>query len=309
MKRFLGLVNQRPIGTLAFCLLLMAGIIAGQNVSANATIVQTTNRIINNGSADFGSGYHSGGGPTGAATVTYDWTTTSTGQLGITGRVRGTLYWDSFFGGCSRLIIRFRNSANVDLDVQPFDACGPGGNANATSNKVAIDFSFSSTALDSIVLTTGVVQGGGLGGARNTTITQVRTVTYPIIIENGTADFGDGYHAFGVPQEAGTVSFTRNGNATVTGTVNGILYWDSFSDDSCARLIIEFRNIEGQVLRRNDSQQCGPGGDANAMANQFTIFNVSSTRGDLFEIRLRVDDLNLAGDITSEIIGFGGIVG
>jgi len=58
-----------------------------------------------------------------------------------------------------------------------------------------------------------------------------------------------------------------------------------------------------------DPQQCRTGGDANDMANQLTIFNISSTRGDLFEIRLRVDDLNLAGDIKSEIIGFGGIIG
>src|SRR5262249_23513382 len=67
---------------------------------ASAVIVQTSFSTMNAGRADFGSGTHAFGSPTGNATITYDWST-STGQLRVTGRVRGTLYWDAAFSsGC-----------------------------------------------------------------------------------------------------------------------------------------------------------------------------------------------------------------
>jgi hypothetical protein len=289
-------------------LIVIALAATGFSFSVGATVVQTTFRTINNGSADFGSGTHSGGGPSGNATITFDWTTTATGLLGSTGRVQGTLYWDALFGGgCARLTIRFRNAANANLAVRTINECGTGGNANNASNQTAVDESFGSTALQNIVLTTSEVQGGEEVNPRTITIVQVTTKSFPVTIENGRADFGDGDHAFGYPQEPATVTFTRNGNATVTGTVNGILYWDAYSSDACSRLIIDFRNIDGDILDRDTFQNCGPGGNANDGANQVFVFNNSLTRGDLFDIRLRVDDTGITGDTISNTFGFGGL--
>ena len=236
MKRHFGVDFLRSIGRMAFVLVFTVCVIGALSFDARAIIVQTTNRIINNGKADFGSGTHAGGGPTGNATITYDWTTTATGQLGSMGRVRGTLYWDSLIGGgCARLTIRFRNAANVNLAVRTIDECGTGGNANNASNKTAVDESFGSTNLDRIVLTTSEIVNGNEANSVSVTITQVTTKSFPVTIENGTADFGSGLHAFGVPQVPATISFTRNGGGLMTGTVNGVLYWDSFSDESCSR--------------------------------------------------------------------------
>src|SRR5690242_10743438 len=63
-----------------------------------AVVVQTSTRKLNAGRADFGSGSHSFGSPDGSASITFDWNN-STGQLVSTGRVRGTIYWDSLFSG------------------------------------------------------------------------------------------------------------------------------------------------------------------------------------------------------------------
>jgi hypothetical protein len=289
---------------------VMGLLFAGQ---ANAVVVQTTTRTINNGSADFGGSAHAGGGPAGAAIITYDWTTTTTGLLGITGRVRGTLYWDALWSsGCARLTIRYRNSANANLAVRTFNRCGPGGNANSSANKLAVDDSFGSTALDNITLTTAVVQNGNEVGPQSTTITQVRTIIHNVAIENGTADFGDGFHFGGTPQEAGIVAFTRNNNATVTAAVEGIIFWDSLSaaGDRCSRLVIEWRDQEGDVLGTDPILLCGaPGGDANSGSNQLELFNFSVTSGRLAQVRLRVDDTGIAGDASSAVFGYTGQIG
>ncbi len=281
--------------------------------STYATLVQTTTRTINNGSADFGSGTHYGGGPQGAGIITYDWSTTATGLLGITGRVRGTLYWDSLWSsGSARLSIQYRNVAGANLFVRNIPVCGTGGNANNAGNKIAVDDSFGSTALDHIILTTAVIQNGAPVGAVSTTITQVRTIIHDVAIENGRADFGDGYHFGGFPQEAGIIAFTRNNNATVTAAVEGILFWDSMSPsgDECSRLFIDWRDQEGAVLRTDPILLCNtPGGDANSGSNQLELFNFNVTSGRLAQVRLRLDDSGVIGDVSSVTFGYSGRIG
>ena len=312
-KRSTQMLRSEKMGRYLTISMIGLFIICAFATSANATLVQTTTRTINNGSADFGAGTHSGGGPAGAGIITYDWTTTTTGFLGVTGRVRGTVYWDALWsGGCARLTITYRSAGNANLAVRPFTVCGPGGNANSTANKLAIDDSFGSTALDHIVLTTAVVTNGNIVGPQSITVTQVRTIIHDVGIENGNADFGDGFHFGGLAQEAGIIAFTRNNNATITATVEGILYWDSLSPsgNACSRLIIEWRDQNAEVLRTDPILLCdAPGGDANSGLNQLELFNFNVTSGRLAQVRLRVDNTGINGDVTSAVFGYTGLIG
>src|ERR1044072_3977648 len=107
----------RPLIRFFSAVAVMAVTLTLLGSEAGATVVQTTNRTINAGSADFGSGNHSFGSPEHNATITYDWSTT-TGQLVSSGVVRGTLYWDSLFSsGRARLTIKFKDANNADLLV------------------------------------------------------------------------------------------------------------------------------------------------------------------------------------------------
>jgi hypothetical protein len=279
-------------------------------VTASAVIVQSTNRSINNGPADFGAGTHTGGGPSGNASITYDWASGG-GQLISTVRIRGTLYWDSLISsGCTRLFLRFKDTNDDDLSFQTIDECGPGGNANDTANQTLIDRSFSSSALSHVVITTAIGNGATSSNATSITITQVIQRVYPVTIQNGKADFGKGFHAFGAPQEPGSVTFRRNIAAgTISGIVDGILYYDSFNSLSCARMIIDRRNSAGGFLNTQTFLNCGPGRDANSGANQLVINNNSFTSGSLSDLRLQVADTGLLTGGVINTYGFSGLVG
>ena len=256
-----------------------------------AVIVQTSLRTINAGRADFGSGSHQFGGPSGNATITYDWST-STGQLRVTGRVRGTLYVDSAFSSaCARLVIRFRDSTNANLAVRQIDKCGPGGDANDAHNHLAVDESFTSVSLDRIVLTAAEIVNGSAVSPVAINITQVTGKTFPVTINDGTADFGSGGHHFGHPDNPGQITFVRNGDGTVTGGVDGILYWDAAFSSGCASMIIDYDNSAGTLLHRSTNEVCGPGGDANNQANEFFI-SEGFASGSLSEIRIQVEDVD-----------------
>ncbi|HET8677366.1 MAG TPA: hypothetical protein VFO63_16335, partial [Blastocatellia bacterium] len=84
ISNYTGII-RRPIRSL-LAAAIMAVTLTALGPDAQATVVQTTHRIINAGQADFGSGNHSGGSPTGNATISFDWST-ATGQLVSTGRV------------------------------------------------------------------------------------------------------------------------------------------------------------------------------------------------------------------------------
>ena len=276
-----------------------------------AVIVQTTNRTINNGRADFGSGNHSFGGPSGAATITFDWSPNA-GLIRSTGRVRGTLYWDAAFNaGCARVTIRFRNSANQNLTpARVIDECGPGGDANNSANRTPVDESFASVSLANILITTSeVVNNTEVGAASAPVITQVTQKVYSVKVENGAADFGDGNHSFGSPEEPGQIFFTRSANGNMTSIVNGILYWDAFNDDSCSELVLERRTINGGILDSDDFLNCGPGGNANNQANQLFVFQNTFTGGTVFDVRMEVQDTAFPAEGETLIFGYAGQVG
>jgi hypothetical protein len=298
----------RPLIRFLLAATIVAVTLTALTSGAQAVVVQNTYRIINAGSADFGFGNHSVGSPVSNATITFDWGT-GTGQLRPTGRVQGTLYWDSLFSaGCARLTIRFRNTANENLDVRQIDVCGPGGDANNAANRVAVDESWSSVNLDKIHLTVAEIRGGSAINPVVVVIQQVTQKSFPVTINNGKADFGDGGHHFGHPDEPGYITFRRNGDGTVTGGIDGILYWDAFDDDSCARMVIDHRDSTGTILRHRDRLNCGPGGDANNGANQLFLTE-PLTSGSLSDIRILVQDTAAPRNGILRTYNFAGQVG
>jgi hypothetical protein len=297
----------RPLTRFILAAAIIAATLTVLSDGARAAVVQTSFRTINAGSADFGSGTHSFGGPSGSATISYDWST-ATGQLVSTGRVKGTLYWDSLFGGRARLIIRWRNAANQIIEQREINLNGPGGDANNSANKTSVDQSFSSVNLFTITLTVAEIQSGVAVNPGNTTIAQVIQKSYPVTINNGKADFGDGGHHFGRPDSPGFITFTRKIDGTVDGVVDGTLYYDSFDNDSCASMEIAHRNSSGGILRNRTRENCGPGGDANDPANQRFI-NEPLNSGSLSNIRIIVTDTGAPTQGVQKIYHFNGIVG
>lgn len=165
------------------------------------TVVQTTNRRIEGGRVDFGNGTHTLGSPDGNGVITYDYAVNNNGLMVATGRVRGTLYWDSYFsGGCARLTIRFRDFFANNLAIRQSDFCGPGGEANSTQNKLAIDHSFSHIDLWNVRITVQEVVSGVPVGGTSSTIMAPEHRGFPLKINSGTADIGGSGHLFGSPQ-------------------------------------------------------------------------------------------------------------
>ena len=105
-------------------------------------------------------------------------------------------------------------------------------------------------------------------------------------------DFGSGTHSGGSPSGSGAVTFdytTVNGQIVATARVTGTLYWDALAS-GCARLIIEFRDLNGNVIpnstQRVNTQCPAPGFNANSAANQAPVDN-SFANSNLHSVRLR----------------------
>jgi hypothetical protein len=92
------------------------------------------------GDADFGSGFHANGNPTGPYTVTWDFTP-SDGVVRVNARIKGTLYVDRIGSGCVRLLIDLQDFDFNLLARQPFPFCGPDSDANNSANQRPVDFS------------------------------------------------------------------------------------------------------------------------------------------------------------------------
>ena len=290
-------------------LALVAATVLGNGLASAtfAAVVQTNQRTINNGSADFGSGNHQFGGPQQNATITYDLANIA-GLITPQGRVRGTLYWDAAFSsGCARLSIRFRNAdGNTIGGVRRIDECGPGGDANNSANQTEVDqLEF---GVFSIVLTTSELRNGSEVNSSSITISLIANRTFPVTINNGMADFGDGDHHFGHPDHPGGLTFNLNGNGTMEGRVDGVLYWDSSSNESCSRMVVEHRNSSGTLLRTRSFINCGPGGNANDGANQLFI-DTGFTSSSLDSMRILVDTLSDPKHGVLQTYTFAGLVG
>jgi len=245
------------------------------------------------GDADFGSGMHLNGTPTGPFTVTWDYAPIN-GVVVVTATVNGTLYMDSLFSGCARLKVQFQDiNRNIISAPQPTQFCGPGGDANSSANQRP-NLMISSPS-DSRIRLVQLIVGFG---TTSTNIVDDRTTTefFPGIastdkIDSGTADLGGPgpfpIHLFGSPVDPYSASVRLQDSGVVKGDVNGILFWDSTSaGTACA--IVDFRNASGTILSTRTIKVTGPsGGNALQSTNQAS-FDASFSNAAVFSIRLRV---------------------
>lgn len=75
------------------------------------------------------------------------------------------------------------------------------------------------------------------------------------------ADFGDGIHLWGSPQENGVLTWDESSNGVKTGTLTGRVYWDDFTSGGCARVRIQLYSVAGTWLGTADSDTaCRVGG-------------------------------------------------
>jgi hypothetical protein len=257
--------------------------------------------------ADFGIGTHIGG-TVGPATITWDYTPVN-GVITVTARLKGTLFIDRLGPGCGRLQIDFQDIDGNNLTNTRFiDLCGPGFDANSPSNQREVDVRFGpNTRLRfvNVVISAGPTLNEleNDNGLRSSYI----DVNGSTIINNGFADFGNLTHVGGTPLNPANVRLHLTPEGVIQGSVKGILFWDSFNA-GCSRLIIDFRDIHGAILRRRTINECGPiGGNALLSSNQ-TAVNRSFTSPLLFSIRLRVGQVkngSFVGPVTTRTFSFG----
>jgi hypothetical protein len=271
--------------------------------------------------ADFGSGVHLLGRPTGSGSVTWEYSTIG-GSLVAKATIKGTLYVDSFDYGPTvqrgaRLIISFQNAAQTEIGFRFKDLCCAlrGGNANDPHSQLSINESFASSELTSVFLgVTGLLDGGEQGrpweplaralerGANDSASTIVKAPgnkKYDVIVNNGNNDFGGEPHAVGSPVTSGLVQLTRD-KGQVTGHVKGTLYWDALFGGGCTRLIIDFQNLNGTTLSQKTIDRCGTGGNANDAGNKLAV-DQSFTSGSLMQIRLRVGTVLQDGSLRNVV--------
>lgn len=300
----------RPSRTAAFLRMLATALLLGLiGTAANAATVLTANKKLDGGRADFGDGLHSFGSPSGHGVITYAHEFPS--GLTVTGRVRGTLYWDALFSaGCARLTIRFQDRERVDLETRRLERCGPGGNANDSPNQRAVDESYSNPRLYHIIISANEVLDGRVLSGASVSIAAPLSRTYAFRINNGNTDLGSGFHALGGPTGDATVRFTRD-DGQLTSDVSGTLYWDSAFASGCARALVQVRaQWASSILDTATRDVCGPGGDANKRGNFGAITN-TFTSAYVYTTDITVGSLAngvLVGAVT-RVFGFNGEVG
>jgi hypothetical protein len=270
-------------------IVLAAGATLAAAPSANAAAAGTFAGHINGGVADFGSGLHALGAPTGDGTLDWDLSPTAgNADLNVSARVRGTLYWDSLDAGRARVIVTFEDRFQHVLATRTVDAPGPGGNANLASNQAHVDVSFTSPDLDKVVIQTRqVLPNGGLTGGGSLFGFAPLTARFAPRVNNGNADFGSGSHVGGAPVGSGSLEFNRLPH-TMTADVRGTAYWDALFSAGCTRVLADFEDASGHILATlHDQDACGPGGDANDVRNQHSV-TLHFESPALFKVRLRV---------------------
>jgi hypothetical protein len=265
------------------------------------------------GNADFGNGSHFNGIP-GLGTITWDYTPDN-GVVVVTARVRGRLYLDRLGSGCARLRIHFQDgNFNNIFSPQPLQFCGPGFDANNAFNQLAVDVtSFPDPTLRRVQLVVG--SGPTIGSIideQAATFSAVAVNTSDVI-NNGNADLGNPIHVGGTPLNPATISLRLLTDGRISGDVNGVLFWDSFSA-GCARLEIRFRDIDNVNLTAVRVRRSCGGTGGNALLNQAIVDEVPFNDARLFRINLRVGTENAArtgfvGNVTSRTYSFGADVG
>jgi hypothetical protein len=153
------------IATIAASALGVFALTAGPASAAVNPTVATLR--VSNGTADFGSGLHANGAPTGLAVVEE-----FAAELGLVQQIHGTLYVDRTSSGCAGVKFVWKD-AGVVVRSQQYSKCGPGGSPNAAANQLAISdhvvSPVSSDGVDTLTVTTGIASGPkGLGALAKT---------------------------------------------------------------------------------------------------------------------------------------------
>jgi hypothetical protein len=273
-------------------LALVAGATLAAAPSANAAAAGTFAGRINGGVADFGSGLHALGAPTGDGTVAWDFSPTADGSdLIVTARVRGTLYWDAADPGRARVIVTFEDRSQNVLATRIVDVEGPGGNANLAANQSSINIPFSSPNLDKVLIQTRqVLPSGTLTGGGSLFGFAPLVSDYAPRVNNGASDFGSGAHVAGGPSGNGTLEFNREPH-TMTAELLGTVYWDDLFAGGCTRVIADAEDAHGTIIASQHQDVCGPGGNANDPHNQHSVsLHFNDPR--LFKLRVTVGTLS-----------------
>lgn len=258
---------------------------------------------LDGGPADFGSGLHAFGAPTGngSATWTYEG---GVGGLRATVRVKGTLYLDSTEPSCAQLILQFQDQNRATIQTRTREVCNSsrGNNANDSSNKLSIDESFTSNNLNHVVLRTRQRIENTYVNGTTKRISAPATQSVSVKLNNGNTDFGTGLHAGGGPTGDGLVRFTRDdGNVTVR--VNGTLYWDNLFAGGCAQIKIEVSSVFDHRLHSRGVKtlkKCGVGGNANDAGNKLSV-DEGFTGAALMWVTLQVGTVLADGSFSSVV--------
>ncbi len=248
------------------------------------------------GDADFGSGFHANGVPTGPYSVTWDFTPAA-GVVQVSARVQGTLYLDRLGSGCVRLLVDFQDRDFNNLARRTFQFCASGFDANNSANQQAVDISsanianFPDALLRHVQLTIGSGSSAGAVVNDRTGTETVPRVDVDDIINNGTTDVGGPgplVHAFGSPVNRYSASIELLQTGVVRGHVTGILFWDSTAAGT-ACLLMDFQDSSGAILSTAPPviARGVKGGNALQPANQQSFDQFFSSASG-FKIRMRV---------------------
>ena len=257
---------------------------------------------INGGEADFGTGAHYLGSPTGPYTVTWDYSVNSAGDLVKTAHIHGYLYVDKLFGGgCARLKILYQNLSGVNVTTQTSQFCGPGGDANNQTNQQLVDASRSGIDIARVRLITGA-------GSSLSTIQDGNSATWyepQITAQLDTLDNGTWtYQLDTAPQGLNIFQseFFPSTYGSMDATVNGLLNAKPFALLVFSpRVVFDYFDANGALIDQ-DVWDVNEG-----FAPDSARFNIAN----IFKVRIRLGEVG-AGDfinVVSRTYSFGPAVG
>lgn len=286
---------SRPrFGTTLFLTVAVMALMLGALSSSAHGAIAGVDKVRMGDEADFGSGSHNFGYPD-FGTIKWDYRAVN-GIVRVSAQVQGTLYVDKLGSGCARLIVNFQDRDFNNVSSQTIQFCGPGFNANAPANKRSVDIS---NVPDQRVRRVQLVVGSG------PTVGQIvmdqaygrfsANLEKYVSIDNGAADFNS------------DVLLVIRDNGRIRGNVSGTLFWDSFSA-GCARLIIDFMDVNSASLSTTTVDECAPAGGTWLSNTNRTTVDRSFESASLFKIRVRVGKVSngsFVGAVATRTSSFG----
>jgi hypothetical protein len=270
---------------------------------ASAATAGVSKGTINGGEADFGTGAHYLGSPTGPYTVTWDYSV-SGGTLIKTAHIHGYLYVDKLFGGgCARLKILYLNLAGTTITSQTSQFCGPGGDANNQTNQFLVDAQKSSVDIARVRLTIAA-------GSSTSTFVDGPSATWTepqIAIQQDTLNNGDWtYTLFDATTNFGVHIFPSEFFGDPYGSMDASLYGFLTASDliTTPRVVFDYIDANG-VIFDQDVWDIGPGSGFTPFSSRFNVANI-------FKVRVRLGETGPAGgffNVVSKTYAFGPAVG